>query len=258
MTVLPSTWPRRCRETPFTCIYLAVLGLATVAFALLDGVDQRAVLESSSTNVVQLSAHPLFVLVSSALWVDGIADYLLAAVVLGVVATVLERRIGTRRVVAVFVSGHVGATLITEGAVAVGVHLGVLPASTLSRLDVGVSYGLAAMLAMAAGLLPGRVRLVGLLAAWGYLGLPLITGLDMTSWGHVIALAIGAACWRWLPGRARREAARDGAEMGMMVAWMSRSPARFWLRRRPSTIPTSPEPSSWSSTTTATAHSASS
>jgi hypothetical protein len=237
------------RETPFACSYVAVLGLATIAFALLDGADQRAVLQTSSTNVIQLSTHPLFVLVSSALWVDGIGDYLFAAAVLVVVATVLERRIGTRRVLAVFASGHVGATLLTEGAVAFGVHAGLLPASTLSRLDVGVSYGLAALLAMTAGLLPGQLRVVGLLAAWGYLGLPLVTGQDMTSWGHAIALGIGVLCWLLLPKDGRRPSTHDDAGIGMMVRWSTRRwQERSSLLRPCSTIPTSPGPSSCSST----------
>lgn len=242
-------WLPSWRRTPFTISYLLVVGVGSVVLSLLGDGDHDAVLQLSSTDVQHLSTHPLFALIASALWVDGIGDYLLAALVLGVVCTALERRVGTRWVFAIFVSGHVVATLLTEGAVAVGVQLGVLSPSALSRLDVGVSYGLAAVLAASAGLLPRQVRVVGVLAAWSYLGWPVLTGHDMTACGHVIAVAVGVCWWPWLKRRG----------VAMMETWsMSHSPARSWWPRLRSTTPTSPAPSSCSSTTAAKAPSASS
>lgn len=266
------------RDTPFTCGYLTVLGFGTLLLSMLDAHTQLLVLKHSSTDVVHLVRHPLFVLVTSGLWVDSVGDYLAVAVVLGITGAVLERRVGSRWAFAVFASGHVGATLVTEGAVAFGVHTGVLPVSALSRLDVGVSYGLAATLAAAAGLLPRRARTVGVLSAWAYLGLPLARGLDMTSWGHVVAVAIGIAWWpllRRLDDRvhgARRaedgtRRAEDGTRVlvpaslvqspcpGMMEAWSTlvghRWRAASWSPRRRSTTPTSRAASSCCSTTMA-------
>jgi|GEM_PF-2476006 len=249
--VLP-TW----RTTPFAFVYVALLAAGSIVLSVLDSRDHDAVLRFSSTDVDHLSKHPVFVLATSALWVDGVVDAVLAVLVLGIVATVLERRIGTRWVVAIFASGHVGATLLTEGSVAVGVHYGMLPATATSRLDVGVSYGLAAMLGAAAGLLPRRVRTIGVAAGWAYLGWPIATGLDMTSWGHIIALGIGVSWWPRLRHRAASEHGRFGEVrerdvVGMMEKWsMPRLPVRSWLPRQRSTIPTSPAASSSSSTTT--------
>jgi hypothetical protein len=263
------TW----RETPFTCGYLTVLGFGTLLLSMLDKHTQFLVLKHSSTDVVHLLRHPLFVLVTSGLWVDSIGDYLAVAVVLGITGAVLERRIGTRWAFAVFASGHVGATLVTESAVAFGVHTGVLPTSALSRLDVGASYGLAATLAAAAGLLPRKARTIGVLSAWAYLGLPLARGLDMTSWGHLIAVAIGMAWWPVLARLARRaqhadqvHRAEDDAQAfmqvslveprcpGMMETWSisvrRRWRAASWSPRRHSTIRTSHAVSSCCSTTT--------
>ncbi|MDQ1486293.1 MAG: hypothetical protein QOJ62_1986, partial [Actinomycetota bacterium] len=194
-SVLPS-W----RKTPFTCVYLALLGVCVAILGLLSPASQAAVLQGSSTDVDNLFRHPIWALVSSALWVDGLVDYLVAAVVLGIVATALERRIGTRWVIGVFATGHVVATLLTEGAIAIGVHAGMLPSASLSRLDVGISYGMAATLAAAAGLL-GRRRLLGVVLAWAYLGWPLVASRDMTAWGHVVALAVGVAWWPLLRQR---------------------------------------------------------
>jgi hypothetical protein len=249
-------WLPTWRTTPFAFVYVWLLAAGATVLGVLDTGDHDAVLNFSSTDVDHLSRHPVFVLATSALWVDGVVDAVLAVLVLGVVATVLERRIGTRWVVAIFASGHVGATLLTEGSVAVGVHYGVLPTTATSRLDVGVSYGLAAMLGAAAGLLPRPVRTIGVAGGWAYLGWPIATGLDMTSWGHIIALGIGVSWWPWLRRRELRRTdgvgeVRERDALGMMEQWsMPRLPARFWLPRQHSTIPTSPAVSSSFSTTT--------
>lgn len=248
LALRPATkWLPTWRTTPFAFVYVALLTAGSIVLGVLDAGDHDAVLKVSSTDVDHLSKHPIFVLVTSALWVDGIVDCLLAVLVLGIVATVLERRIGTRWVVAIFASGHVGATLLTEGAVAVGVHYGLLPVTAASRLDVGVSYGLAAMLGAAAGLLPRPVRTIGVAGGWAYLGWPIASGLDMTSWGHVIALGIGVSWWPWL----RRHELRERDAAGMMEQWsMPRSLVRSWSRRQRWTIPISPAASSSFSTTT--------
>jgi len=248
----PTEWLPTWRTTPFALVYVALLGTGSIVLSLLDTGHHDAVLAISSTDVEHLSKHPIFVLITSALWVDGIVDCALAVLVLGIVATVLERRLGTRWVVAIFASGHVGATLLTEGSVALGVHYGVLPATAASRLDIGVSYGVAAMLGAAAGLLPRRVRAIGVVGGWVYLGWPIATGLDMTSWGHVVALGMGVSWWPWL----RRREVRERDAVGMMDQWsMPRSPVHSWLRRLPLTIPTSPAALSCFSTTTMRARS---
>jgi rhomboid family protein len=189
-------------------------------------------------------------------------------VLFGVAASALERRIGTRATFGVFLSGHVGATLLTEGAVAIGVLAGKLPSSAMSRLDVGVSYGLAATSGAALGLLPQRWRVAGVLVLWAYLGGALVGDPDVTAWGHVLAAALGVAWWPALAGlgvahkRARlfRASLASGAEMGIMVGWSTslRLPGNSWLPRRRSTIPTSCARSSSCSTTMPMARSASS
>jgi len=244
---------------------VTLIAMGSVVLSLLDTGDHDAVLRTSSTDVHHLSTHPIFVLVTSALWVDGIVDGLLAVLVLGVLATILERRVGTRWVVAIFASGHVIATLLTEGAVAVGVHVGTLPSSAASRIDVGASYGLAALLGATAGLLPRRIRTTGVLAAWIYLGWPIANRFDMTSWGHLIALAVGVCWWPFLPALARLAPLRfvplqrHDEMIGMMERWSTpHFLGRFWSRPRLLPIRTSRAAWSYSSTTTAKAPSASS
>ena len=264
----PAAWWPNWRESPFTFFYLSLLGAGSLTLGALDPQTRSDVLHASSTDVVHLASRPMFVLVASGLWVNSVFEFVLVAVIFGVAASLLERRIGTRVTLGVFLSGHVGATLLTEGAVAVGVLAGKLPSSALSRLDVGVSYGLAVVGAAALGLLPQRWRVGGVVALWAYLGSALVTDPDVTAWGHLLAAALGVAWWPALASlgvahnrrRLVRVSLAGAAEMGMMVGWSTppRLPASSWLPRRRSTIRTSSGRSSSYSTTMPMARSASS
>ncbi|MEU8822755.1 rhomboid-like protein [Streptomyces sp. NPDC048636] len=210
----PERWERLIRAAPtpatapFTLIYALVL-LGTGLFVHLG--DPRTVhdlLTGSSTDVSHLSRRPLFTLLASAVWmVGGLASPYLPALLL--VLTALERRIGGLRTAAVFLLGHVLATLLTELPVAASVALGHLPHSSLRRLDYGVSYGLIACAGALAVLLRPRARraLVGgialSLAAASLIGI----ADPLTDWGHALALLIGLACWPYVRHSARRRAA---------------------------------------------------
>lgn len=190
--------------TPFTFGY-ALLLLATSLYTEYGDPDTvSAVLRASSTDVVHLSRTPLLVLVASALWVAGglFSPY---AVGFLFVLTALERRIGGWRTAAVFLLGHVVATLATEIPVAFSVLAGHLPGTSLHRLDYGISFGLLASTGALAGLLTPLVR--G--AVLGCVSLMLVQDLlvlddPLTNWGHPLALAFGVACWPLV----RRAAAR--------------------------------------------------
>lgn len=187
--------------TPFTFVYGAVLAVVSLVAAHLDPALVQTLHQGSSTDVAHLVRTPVLVLVASALWIAGgiLSPY---AVALLFVLTALERRIGGVRTAGVFLLGHAGATLATEVPIGLAVLVGHLPASSLHRLDYGVSFGVAASLGALAGLLRPWLRRP-LLALFGWM---LVTDLiaftdPMTDWGHLIALAIGVATWpavrRW-------------------------------------------------------------
>ncbi|MFF1684079.1 MULTISPECIES: rhomboid-like protein [unclassified Streptomyces] len=187
--------------TPFTFTYAAVL-VGTSLFALFadPGVVASA-LRGSSTDVAHLAHTPVFVLVASALWIAGGITSPFAICFL-VVLTALERRIGGRRTAGVFVLGHIVATLATEVPVGLSVMAGHLPESSLHRLDYGISFGVAASIGALAGLLTPWPRWTVLAVFGGILVEDLIEFTDpMTSWGHLMALAIGVGTWplvrRW-------------------------------------------------------------
>ncbi|MEE1757246.1 rhomboid-like protein [Streptomyces sp. SP18CS02] len=181
--------------TPFTFGYALVL-LATSLFAEYgDPATVSALLHGSSTDVAHLARTPLLVLVASALWVAGglFSPYAIGFVV---VLTALERRTGARRTAAVFVLGHVVATLATEIPVGLSVLAGYLPGSSLHRLDYGISFGLMASVGALAGLLGPVGRGVVLGSASVMLVQDLLALEDpLADWGHPMALLIGVACW---------------------------------------------------------------
>ncbi|MET7651288.1 rhomboid-like protein [Streptomyces sp. NPDC005486] len=190
---------RRYRiPVPFTLAYAAVLAGTSYATAHADPALVHTLHQGASTDVAHLLRTPVLVLVASALWVAGgfASTFTLGFLV---VLTTLERRIGGVRTAAVFLLGHVLATLATEVPVGLGVLVGRLPDSSLHRLDYGISFGVAASVGALAGLLRPWLRGPLLVAFGGMLLQDLIAFTDpMTNWGHLIALAIGVATWPWV------------------------------------------------------------
>ncbi|WP_189149531.1 rhomboid-like protein [Streptomyces lacrimifluminis] len=183
--------------TPFTFTFAAVLLVTAFVAGQADPALVHTLHQGSSTDVAHLLRTPVFVLVTSALWVVGGVTSPYALVFL-LVLTALERRIGGPRTAGVFALGHVLATLATEVPVGLAVLVGWLPGSSLHRLDYGISFGVAASVGALAGLLRPWLGWPLLLVFGGALVRDLIASTDpMTNWGHVMALAIGVATWPW-------------------------------------------------------------
>jgi hypothetical protein len=191
--------------TPFTFGYAAVLAVTSLVADQADPALVYALHQASSTDVAHLVSAPVPVLLASALWIAGgiLSPYALAFVL---ALTALERRTGGARAAGVFLAGHVLATLATEVPVGLAVLSGHLPATSLHRLDYGISFGVATTVGALAGLLTPWLRWPLLALAGGLLLDDLIAFEDpMTNWGHLIALAIGVAGWPLLR-RGRRTA----------------------------------------------------
>ncbi|MFB7712502.1 rhomboid-like protein [Streptomyces sp. NPDC056105] len=186
---------------PFTFAYAAVLVGTSLFVLFADPGVVASALRGSSTDVAHLTHTPVFVLVASALWIDGGITSPFAIAFL-VVLTALERRIGGWCTAGVFVLGHTVATLATEVPVGLSVMAGHLPESSLHRLDYGISFGVTASIGALAGLLTPWLRWAVLVVVGGMLVEDLVEFVDpMTSWGHLMALAIGVGTWplvrRW-------------------------------------------------------------
>src|SRR5215813_4118539 len=83
------------RRTPFTFWYLAVLLVSTIVLRSVRPETAYQVLAWSSTNVTELSRHPVEVLIVSALWLPGLV-WTPYAVIYTVVLAPVERVVGGR------------------------------------------------------------------------------------------------------------------------------------------------------------------
>ena len=150
-----------------------------------------ALLLSSSTNLHNLSTDPLTVLTTSAFFVDSFPDYLEFALICLLIVAPLENAIGFARWLIGLIAGHVGATLI----VAVALSTSVL--STAERpgrvVDVGVSYGLASLVAVFVYLLHGWQRFALAILIAAMVIPPVITSGQFSDWGHLVACGLGVA-----------------------------------------------------------------
>ena len=190
---------RRGTGAPLTVAYLLALTGSTIAARAVGSERAQWMKVNASTDVAHLETAPGRALLASAFVLDGPWE----AVQLALVAAVLlplERRIGSRRTAAVFVGGHVGATLATELPIALAISRRRLPETSAHRIDVGPSFGVFAALGAGCGQLPRTAR------PWAMLGLA--TGqwvIDATNRdpvaaaGHAIAIAVGVSSWPLMP-----------------------------------------------------------
>jgi hypothetical protein len=176
---------------PGTHFLLLILAVTTLVLRGVDAPTAVRLLRHQSTNLLQMSRDAPRVLVLSAFLLDrGRLGY--EAVVFTLVLAPVERWIGTYRWLGVFAAGHIGATLATTIGIWLQVRAGADPGLAYP-VDVGVSYGVAAVAAVLAYRLPRPAARawLGLLAVLA--GNAVIRTGTFTDWGHVAALAIGFA-----------------------------------------------------------------
>lgn len=187
------------RSAPGTYVWLLVLFFTTVAVHQMSAEFQAEFLRQWSTNINELSDHPVRVLISSAMWIDGWwSPYL---VLYSVFHAPVERWLGTVRWLVVCVSAHVLATLVSQGVVWRAIRVGSAPASAADTMDFGVSYALAGVVAVLAYRIarPWRFGYVaGVLVVYG---VPLVVSRTFTDLGHFTAALVGFACWPLTRGR---------------------------------------------------------
>lgn len=179
------------------------LAIVTATGLVLSHGSERlntALLLSSSTNLHNLRKDPLTVLTTSAFFVDSFPDYLEFAVICLCLVAPLENAIGFWRWLIGLVAGHVGATLI----IAIALSVSVL--STAERpgrvVDVGVSYGLASLVAVFVYLLHGWQRLALAILIVAIIIPPVLTSGQFSDWGHLVACGLGLAIGPYLVRRA--------------------------------------------------------
>ncbi|MFJ3234610.1 rhomboid-like protein [Streptomyces sp. NPDC086787] len=193
------------RRAPLTLAYVCLL-LISHAWVRYGLSAERAadVLRYVSTNLDNLRSHPVAALLGSVLFFDGTLTDVSSVDFVGTLITLglgvccflawVEYRLGRRRAVAVFLGGHVAATLLTAVVIVVALRQGWYPEAVRHAPDFGISYGAQTVLAVGTLALPRRGRLpwAAFVIAWPFGGVIWTGPLpDFTTLGHLIAAVIG-------------------------------------------------------------------
>ncbi len=157
-----------------------------------------------STNLDNLHDHPGASLLGSVLFFDGTLTDVPSLEFVGTFITLglgvccflawVESRWSKPRAVAVFLGGHITATLLTAVVVTVALQHGWYPAAVRQASDYGVSYGAQTVMAVGTLALPRRARLpwAAFVLAWPLGGAEWPGPLpDFTTVGHLIAAVLG-------------------------------------------------------------------
>ncbi|MFG2718734.1 rhomboid-like protein [Streptomyces sp. NPDC048416] len=198
------------RSTPGTHIWLLTIAVTSLVIQLSTREFERFLFHRNSSNIHELTKHPVQSLFTSAFWIENPSSLLLYLVLFEIVHGTVERWLGTLRWLCTVVVGHVVATLISQEYVLWSIQNQHLPrrlAHAMSHVvDIGVSYGLAASAGILVYRLPRPWCWLYLAGVLGFFGIPLATGGTFTDLGHVTALFIGFACWPLTRGAAERKA----------------------------------------------------
>ncbi|OMC29471.1 hypothetical protein A5740_18895 [Mycobacterium sp. GA-1841] len=216
---------------PVTLAYAAILTAVTAALWGLDPDTHDQILGDVSTNLHNLRHGHLGTLLSSAFVTDAgpVYAWLPGLICLLALAELLWR---SARLMVTFVVGHVGATVLVAVGLTVAVKAGWTPASVSRDVDVGMSYGAAAVLgALTAAIAPRwRPAWIGF---WLTAALAVVAqGPDFTDIGHVVALVLGMVVSTRLGPSQGFSAGRYlllAAASVFGIALLAGDPTMFWI-----------------------------
>ncbi|MGH3632795.1 MAG: rhomboid-like protein [Mycobacterium sp.] len=180
----------RLARVRFTVGYAATLAAVSIALLILGPQAREQVVRNASTNLHNLAHGKLETLFGSAFVTDAgpMWFWLPGLVCLLALAELIWR---TGRLSVVFLTGHVGATLLVAAGLTAAVEFAWLPLSISRASDVGMSYGAVAVLGALTTAIPRRWR-----PAWVGWWVPAgiaaaVAGTDFTDAGHAVALVLG-------------------------------------------------------------------
>lgn len=193
------------KSAPGTYTYLFVLIITTWVLQTSSSKIAEQLLLERSTNLHQLFHDPMRVLFGSAFWVSSTGELLFSLLAFSLVATSVERWIGTARTASVFFFGHVGATLLVAFWLWASLNFTVVKSPTTSARDVGSSYGLAALAALLTYRAPSPRRWLYAGAIVLLIGITLLIDASFTNWGHLFAFGIGFLSYAFIPKKVRKK-----------------------------------------------------
>lgn len=168
---------------------LVLLVLAAVLAVQPDRVHDHLVLRSS-TNLANLRNRPLFVLFVSAFVLQSTTSLWVLPLLVAAYGAA-QRWLGRAATLLVALFGHVFATVFVAVLLTAGIAHHQLDRSVARQPDVGVSYGLAAVLGLLAYRLPTGPRRVVALGGTAFVVLLVAVSRTFTDLGHLVAWLIG-------------------------------------------------------------------
>ena len=180
------------RSSDLALIYGGIVVVVAVVLACLPDSTHDRVIAQSSTNLVNLRDHPLWVLFISAFVVSSLAGLWQIIILLPLYAAG-QRWVGRAGTIIVAVIGHVGATLFVATLLSAGIFHGYFSRSVARSSDVGVSYALACLAGFLLVRVPRRWRVLYFVVIVGYFAAPLLFAPGFTAVGHATALTLGLA-----------------------------------------------------------------
>lgn len=190
-----------------TAGYAVIVAVVTTLMLRMDPDAHDALIRHASTNLHNLGHGHLGTLIGSAFVVDAGPAYLWLPA-LACLLGVAELLWGSRRLLAAFALGHIGATLAVATGLVAAVGMGWLPHDVTRAEDVGMSYGAMAVLGSLTAALPARWR-PAWLGCWLTVAAVVIAGGGgFTDVGHVLSLLLGTALASRFAGRPRWSLAR--------------------------------------------------
>ncbi len=181
----------RLRRCPLTLLYSSVLLITGIGSFIYAKKTHRAE-KYVSTDLHNLEHHPIPSLFGSALFNDG--NSITMFIVLVVALCTMELWIRWFRTLCIFLTGHIGATLLTYLVIEFGLAHDWYEPSIRHTSDFGISYGVFATLgALVARPPKAKQRWAMLVVVVFYLALqdPFEIPSDFTDVGHTIALSLG-------------------------------------------------------------------
>ncbi|MFD9692782.1 rhomboid-like protein [Kitasatospora sp. NPDC059088] len=193
-----------------TSVYVVLLTITATWLATQGHAGRVRFVRHNSSNVHHMEVGKWWTMFTSGLVVDGVpawAGIAAVAIALGLA----EWRWGPARAGAVFVFGHLGATLLTEGAMWVMLTARIPGALSRAR-DVGISYGLVATIGCLLALGPRALRRYGLPLLALVLAGAWAADQQLADAGHLVALTLGVVAARtaWLRNRASSRSPAPG------------------------------------------------
>jgi membrane associated rhomboid family serine protease len=225
------------RRFPMPILFIMAFCAVSSVYAYgLEPSDQRYLVASTATNLVNLRTDPLFTLIASAFVSEAVPWMWVILAIIGLFPVV--HRFGNLRALLLIAAGQVIGTLVSEGLLAVRIEAGTAPGSMRLLDDVGPSYVIAA--ALVATILYGAEPVVRtarhghwlfdrVRSRWWRLGAALslaflaphlfggIDQLEVAAVGHLVAMVTGAVLGMFLVRREHRGRAEAAVEVPAMT-----------------------------------------